>query len=201
MLIALLATAELKANAQNMQIRGITQITNNSIKLPSQTLIGISLEPTPEMGLVETGTSLLRQRIEIPITPSTKSVIDTYSRVVTRETVLYDPLTYSNSNPGTTVGDQGPSYSFPDTCGALTRIAPTGGDSATYTYPVVPGTLPAQSTYGDGYWLGDGADTAALPDRTVAVGFGNNDPAYICPQSPAASVPVLLPVLPAPSSF
>jgi hypothetical protein len=168
------------SNAGAQSLRGIQRINETNLRLPPLTITGVSFMTTADQGLVEMTTTLERQRVEIPTSSSTTSVIDTYTGTAVREVTLFDPRTYNDLNPNTTINTEGPANGNPNNCGALAR---TVGTPATYAYPVVPGTLPAQNPLGGDYWLGQGADTG--PQNTsVAVGAGLGIASYVCPLLP-----------------
>jgi hypothetical protein len=167
------------ANAQSL--RGIQRINETNLRLPPLTITGVSFMTTEDQGLVEITTTLQRQRVEIPTSSSTTSVIDTYTGTAVREVTLFDPRTYNDLNPNTTIDTQGPVSENPNYCGALTRS--NAGTPPTYSYPVVPGTLPAQNPLGGDYWLGQGADTGT-PNTSVVAGAGLGIASYVCPLLP-----------------
>lgn len=167
------------ANAQSL--RGIQRINETNLRLPPLTITGVSFMTTGDQGLVEITTTLQRQRVEIPTSSSTTSVIDTYTGTEVREVTLFDPSTYNDLNPNTTINTQGPANDNRNNCGALARDS--SGTPATYSYPVVPGTLPAQNPLGGDYWLGQGADTGSQ-NTSVAVGAGLGIASYVCPLLP-----------------
>lgn len=162
-------------------LRGIEGMNGTTLRLPSQTIVGVSIESAGDGGLKEVTTGLLKQRIEVNQTPNIKTVVDTYAGTAVKEVTLFSPSTFSDANRGTTVSNQGPASRDPNNCGALTR---NNGNPATYQYPVVAGTLPAQNPLGGDFWLGQNVDNQALPDRTVSVGTGFGAAAYVCPIIP-----------------
>ena len=168
------------ASAQSL--RGIENINRTNLRLPPLTITGVSFMSTAEQGLVEVTTTLERQRVEIPTSSSSTTIIDTYAGTAVREVTLFNPSTYNDLNPNTTINAQEDSKS-PDNCGALTRNATPA--TATYSYPVVPGTLPAQNPLGGDYWLGQGADAGPQNTSVAAVaGPGLGIAAYVCPLLP-----------------
>lgn len=169
------------SDAAAQSLRGIQRINETNLRLPPLTITGVSFMTTGDQGLVEITTTLQRQRVEIPTSSSTTSVIDTYTGTEVREVTLFNPSTYNDLNPNTTVNTQVPANNNPNNCGALARNSP--GTPATYSYPVVPGTLPAQNPLGGDYWLGQGADTGSQ-NTSVAVGTGLGIASYVCPLLP-----------------
>jgi hypothetical protein len=168
-------------NASAQSLRGIQRINETNLRLPPLTITGVSFMTTEDQGLVEITTTLQRQRVEIPTSSSTTSVIDTYTGTAVREVTLFDPRTYNDLNPNTTINTEGPANRNPNNCGALARDS--SETPATYSYPVVPGTLPAQNPLGGDYWLGQGADTGSQ-NTSVAVGAGLGIASYVCPLLP-----------------
>jgi hypothetical protein len=159
-------------------------ITRSKVELPELTVTGVSLQTTSNGGLVQVRSGLVRQRVEIPSTtsPTKTTTIDIYAGTAVESVTLFDPASFENSTPGTTVGSQ-TVMDQPNNCGALSRTNAT--PTATYAYPVETGTLPAQNPLGGGYWLGSsGTDTGAGVNRTVAAGTGSGILAYTCPLSP-----------------
>lgn len=186
--LALLATCfSMQAihSAQAQSFRTIGRVNTGNLSLPGQTITSVTIETTAAGGLREVTTSLTKQNISIPQTPNTSSVVSTYAGTAVKEVTLFDPTSFSNSNPGTTETGQGPAYTSPNNCGALTR---SNGNPATYSYPVVPGTLPAQNPLGGDYWLGSNPDTQNNPvnrtDTSASAGTGFGISAYTCPLTP-----------------
>jgi hypothetical protein len=135
------------------------------------------MDTTSTGALTQTVTTLDQQQIELPALTKNKTVINTYAGTSVNTVTLYDPATFAI---GSSASEN------PNNCGALTRGEPASGNPAAYSYPIVPGTLPAQNPLGGDYWLGSGADTASntLIDRTVSVGTGLGITAYVCPLTP-----------------
>ena len=114
--------------------RGITQFNQSNLRLPALTITGVSMNTTDYLGLVETVMGLESQRVEIPTSSNTKTVIQTYAGTAVESVTLFDPATFSNSNPGTKVNNQGPSRSYPYICGAA-AAGQAPNVASTYTDP------------------------------------------------------------------
>jgi hypothetical protein len=159
--------------------RGIESINSTNLRLPTLTVTGVTLNTTSDGALTQTVTTIDRQQIEIPALSNKKTVIDTYSGTSVNTITLYDPTTFA---VGTGASQN------PNNCGAQTRANPIGSNPASYSYPIIPGTLPAQNPLGGDYWLGSGADIAVNPvDRTTTSptsGSGLGITNYICPLIP-----------------
>ena len=108
----------LPLGAAAQSLRGITSINNSRMSLPALTITGVSLSTTADGELVETTTGLDRLRVEIPTSSNTKTVIETYTGTSVEEVTLFEPRTFTNSNAGTRVVDQGPEDDYPFICGA-----------------------------------------------------------------------------------
>jgi hypothetical protein len=121
---------------QAQSLRGITDLNQTNLRLPTLTITGVTLSTTPDGGLVETTSGLERLRVEIPTSSSTNTIIETYAGTAVKEVTLFDPRTYSNLNSGTKVNNQGPSEGFPYICGAA---APGQAPNTASTY-TVPGS-------------------------------------------------------------
>lgn len=159
-------------------------ITKSRVELPELNVIGVSLQTTSEGGLVQVTSELVRQRVEIPsaTSPTRTTTIDIYAGTAVKSVTLFDPASFQNTTPGTTIGSQ-TSMDEPNNCGALSRS--NGSPTATYAYPVETGALPAQNPLGGAYWLGNSStDTGAVVNRTVAAGTGSGILSYTCPLSP-----------------
>lgn len=174
-----LAAVCLHESVRAQSLRGIESINSANIRLPALTVTGVTLDTTSAGALTQTVTTLDRQQIELPALTKNKTVIDTYAGTSVNTQTLYDPATFAIGTPAS---------NNPNNCGALTRANPASGNPAAYSYPIVPGTLPAQNPLGGDYWLGSGADTALNPvDRTTfspTFGTGLGITAYVCPLSP-----------------
>jgi hypothetical protein len=159
-------------------------ITKSRVELPKLNVIGVSLQTTSDGGLIQVTSELVRQRVEIPsaTSPTRTTTIDTYAGTAVKSVTLFDPASFQNTTPGTTIGSQ-PNMYEPNNCGTLSRT--NGSPTATYAYPVETSTLPAQNPLGGGYWLGNSStDTGAVVNRTVAAGTGSGILSYTCPLSP-----------------
>jgi len=160
-LSVLALSAALPAGAQSL--RGITRV-NQSQNLPKLTITGVTLSTTADGALVETTTGLERQRIEIP---TSKTVISTFTGTAVKSVTLFDPRSYRNQNPGTSVNDQGPAEGYPYICGAA---APGQAANVPGTY-TDPGTFASMNT-----GPGEAPKNAWGDDQTTAQAFGTNDP-------------------------
>jgi len=159
-------------------------ITKSRVELPKLNVIGVSLQTTSDGGLIQVTSELVRQRVEIPsaTSPTRTTTIDTYAGTAVKSVTLFDPASFQDTTPSTTIGSQTSIYE-PNNCGALSRS--NGSPTATYAYPVEASSLPAQNPLGGGYWLGNSStDTGAVVNRTVAAGTGSGILSYTCPLSP-----------------
>ncbi len=137
-----------------IDLRGISSINRINMRLPAQTTTGVSIETTSDLGLIETTTSLDRQRITLPGSGKDQ-VIDVYAGTSVKSVTLFDPATYSSSNPNTEVNDQGPADNYPYICSATAPSSASLTSAGTYTDPDVgiamatgPGEAP-KNAYGE----------------------------------------------------
>ncbi len=165
----------LPLGAAAQSLRGITSINNSRMNLPALTITGVSLSTTADGGLVETTTGLDRLRVEIPTSSNTKTVIETYSGTSVKEVTLFAPRTFTNSNAGTRVVDQGPEDVFPFICGAAapgqaanvpgTYIDPSGASMSTG-----PGEAPKNYAGQDANSSGDDPNPNPLALAVLSAG-------------------------------
>jgi len=165
--------------AKSQTLKGVKSGSSVELRLPALTITGVTMNTTSDGALIQTTMGLTRQQIEINNLTNKKTIIDTYAGTSVRSTTLFDPQTFSAGTPASKT---------PNNCGALTRNDPASGSSspATYTYPTVAGTLPAQNPLGGDYWLGTGSDTGTVTEaqRSLPAGTGLGITAYICPIVP-----------------
>jgi len=160
-LLAIALSASLPGSAQSL--RGITRL-NQSQNLPSLTITGVTLSTTSDGALVETTTGLQRQKVEIP--PS-NTVISTYTGTAVKSVTLFDPRSYSNLTPGTSVNDQGPAEGYPYICGAAAP-GQAANISGTYTDPGTGATMFTGP--------GEAPKNAWGDDQPTAAFLGTNNP-------------------------
>ena len=144
----------------SMDLRGISSINQINMRLPELTTTAVSMETTSDLGLVETTTSLERQRISLP-SSGKQQVIDIYAGTSVESVTLFNPTTYSSSNPNTDVDNPGPSEANPNICSATAPSSASLTSAGNYTDPNVgvnmatgPGEAP-KNAYGQ--------DQAAAP--------------------------------------
>ena len=155
------------------------------------------METTKDLGLVETTSTLQRQRIEVKSSPGISSVIDVYAGADVESVKIFDPSTFSNSTANTGVDEIQAKYRASN-CGAFSQTGSvTGTGALIYAFPIVSNSgdtgasgdqqgnsvLPAQNPLGGQYWLGGAADTTVSSnlDRSVSAGTGFGNPSYSCP--------------------
>ena len=134
--MGILCSATTKVNAQTLPSMSLTGISVSKVglKLPKATTTSVSLSTSADTGLVETTTTLDRQRITVPTTSTETQVIDIYAGTTTKSVTLYSPTTFTETSANTSIIGSGPADEFPYICSA-TAPGQAPNVSGTYTDP------------------------------------------------------------------
>jgi hypothetical protein len=120
-------------------------LTNQSARVPAITITSSSIGLNSNNALVQTTAGLEKQKVEIIVPGSPKTILEVYAATNVSNQTLFDPSTFAEASANTGVLDQD-NNSLPFICGASsTATAPNVASSITdgvQTLNVGPGEAP-----------------------------------------------------------
>ena len=152
-------------SAQGQTLRQIG-ITRQSARVPQLVITSSSVSLNSNNALVQTTAGLEKQKVEIDVPGSPKTVVETFAETSVNEITLFDPSTYVEANANTGVNSQD-NNRLPYICGAS---SPTNAPNVTGN--VSDGT----QTLNTGPGVSPSIFTAAVESPPTTDGSRTNDP-------------------------